>query len=409
MGSLLEILYGGCCSLLSFVYALAFLLYLRGERGGKGIYVIKEWHVTKQANASGNFVQINGRQEGLIAWFLALFNIDPTVRISVSQRNFTLEVRVFYGFLKRVIPLVRVSEIRSSFSFPWFGPVNFVIFALFCFFTSLYVLFNNGGALFFLFMLLLTVVFLGLAVFIYVHSRSLELGVVGSGGNPAVIRFKPSFIEGKRIEAAAAEEVSEIIHELIDMRQEGEAQAQRRKEEEKQKQKEEESRKWIMAQQEQEREKTRKRIEAEQEQERERARKRKEEEQERNLASANTTYKEAKSLFKAGQFDGVMMKCNAVLDTIPHAHTFLLRAMLWEKYEKYKEMLEDCTRAIDLDPNMQNAYWVRATAFKCLIETSTWNRRQRRDSAVADLSKITPDHRYYAQAQNLIQELNSYF
>ena len=173
----------------------------------------------------------------------------------------------------------------------------------------------------------------------------------------------------------------------------------------------EEKRQRIAAEQAKERE----RIAAEQERERKRlAAERKKEreekqEQEQILAYANTTYREAKALFQAGQFEGAMAKCNAVLDRLPHAKTFLLKAMLWEKYEKYKEMLEDCTRAIELDPHSQNAYWVRATALKHLIETSTWNRRQRRDEAVADLSMITPDNKFHIQAQNLIQELNSYF
>jgi len=386
-----------------------FLLMLSLSRGvgrGGGIYVIKEWHVTKSLNATGNFVSISGRREGLIAWFLALINIDPTIRLNVSQRNFTLEARTFWGFSKCVIPLAKVSEIRSGFAYPWFGPMFLAMFALFCFLVSLGILYNNDGVLGFLFMIFMMFVCLGLATFIYVYKRSLELGVVGSGGSPAGIRFRPSFIEGKYIEAVAAEKVVEIIHELIDLRQEGE---ETRKHVEQEREREEE-RKRIAEEQERKRKEEQKRIEEQRNQrQEEEQRRRLAEVQEQNREYANTAYREARAMFRAEQFDRAMVLCNAILQTIPHAHTFLLRAMLWEKQEKYKEMLEDCTRAIDLDSNLQNAYWVRATALKRLIETSTWNRRQRRDDAVADLSKITPDNRLYAQAQNLIQDMNSYF
>ena len=152
-----------CLHHCSTFFTFDFMFYLRG-----GVYVIKEWHVTKQANTSGNFVQIDGRQEGLIAWLLALVKIDPTIHLSVSQRNFTLEARTFWGFSKRVIPLTKVSEVRTGFAYPWLGPAILAISALLCFFVSLNMLYNNEGVLGFLFMVVLTVVFSGSAVFVYI-------------------------------------------------------------------------------------------------------------------------------------------------------------------------------------------------------------------------------------------------
>ena len=126
-------------------------------------------------------------------------------------------------------------------------------------------------------------------------------------------------------------------------------------------------------------------------------------------AQATITFQEALSLFNANKFKEAIGKCNAILKAIPHADTFLLRGMIWEKHGKHQQVVDDCTSAISLNPELQLAYWMRATALKHLIEESTWNRHQRRDDAVADLSKITQDNQLYQQAQSLIREMKQYF
>jgi len=65
---------------------------------------------------------------------------------------------------------------------------------------------------------ILTAIFLALAAYIYIYKRCLVLGVVGFGGWPAIIAFRPSFIEGRRLDESDAEEVSKIIHKLIDLK-----------------------------------------------------------------------------------------------------------------------------------------------------------------------------------------------
>jgi hypothetical protein len=67
-------------------------------------------------------------------------------------------------------------------------------------------------------MLFLDVVLFGIGCIVYRFWRHLVVGVIGVGGHPAMILFKPSFIEGQSINAAAAEEVGPIIREVMDSR-----------------------------------------------------------------------------------------------------------------------------------------------------------------------------------------------
>ena len=74
-------------------------------------------------------MRIVGRQEG--SWFLSLLDIDPTVQMVVTEKNFHLEKRTLFGYTKRTIPISRISEIRDGFEHPWLLP--FIV----CFFGSL--------------------------------------------------------------------------------------------------------------------------------------------------------------------------------------------------------------------------------------------------------------------------------
>ncbi len=173
------------------------------------MYVIKSWYAARTANNEGEFVRISGRQEGLAAWVLSLVGIDPTIHLSVTEKTYLLESRTFWGFRRRAIPVSRVSELQTGFARPWLVPC--VLAALGLFF--LFVLPSEGH---FFGGVLLAAAMFGIAWFIYVFKRYLLVGAIGIGGVPAAIEFRPSFIEGKHIDASAAEEVANIIQELVD-------------------------------------------------------------------------------------------------------------------------------------------------------------------------------------------------
>ena len=182
-----------------------------------GMYVVKRWEVAHQPNEQKEYVRITGRQEGIIAWFLSYFGIDPTVHMVVTDKNFHIEARTFFGYAKQTIPVSKISEVHSGFARAWLAPLVFWFFGLACFAVAFGALFN-GEIQAMLAMLFLATVFFGVGYLIYFFWRYLYVGVQGAGGLPAVINFKPSFIEGKTIDADSAEVAGRIIQALVNLK-----------------------------------------------------------------------------------------------------------------------------------------------------------------------------------------------
>ena len=178
-------------------------------------YVVKHWEASSTPNQKGEFVNIKGRQEGWISWILAFVGIDPTVHMVVTERNFHYEERTFWGYLKRSIPISRISEVRDGFQRAWLLPLIFWAIGMIPFFMALGALFNGGFGAFFG-MMIVAAIFFGIGYLIYTLWRYVVVGVVGFGGTLVGAPFAPSFIEGKKIDADAAEEVGKIIQMLVD-------------------------------------------------------------------------------------------------------------------------------------------------------------------------------------------------
>jgi len=181
-------------------------------------WVVKSWEASPKPNEKGEYVRIVGRQEGLVSWFLSLVGIDPTIQMVVTDKNFRLEARTFWGYAKRSIPISRISEVRDGFERPWLTPLIFWGLGVLTFLFSFSVLADEGGFIGMLGMWFLAAIFFGVGFFIYHFWRFLVVGVVGFGGSLAITAFKPSLIEGQSIDASAAERVGVIIQALVDMK-----------------------------------------------------------------------------------------------------------------------------------------------------------------------------------------------
>ena len=188
-------------------------------------WVVKSWEASPKPNEKGEYVRIVGRQEGLVSWFLSLVGIDPTIQMVVTDKNFRLEKRSLFGHTRRTIPISRICEIKDGFEYPWLTPF------IFCFISLLPTLFFMFWALFegeisvAFGRLFLAIIFFGIAYLIYRFNRYLIVGVTSFGGSgkdswgtdrAAVIEFKPSFIEGQKIDVDSAERVGIIIQALLD-------------------------------------------------------------------------------------------------------------------------------------------------------------------------------------------------
>jgi len=134
----------------------------------------------------------------------------------VTSANFHLETRTFWGYTRQTVPITKISEVQDGFERPWLAPLIFWFLGALCFLGA--GMLPNAGEIPALGTLFLTCIFIGIGCYIYIFWRCLIIGVVGAGGNlrPVRIAFKPSFIEGKAIDADAAEVVGKIIQALID-------------------------------------------------------------------------------------------------------------------------------------------------------------------------------------------------
>lgn len=188
-------------------------------------WVVKTWEASPRPNEKGEYVRITGRQEGIISFVMSYFGIDPTVNITVTEKNYRLETRTFWGYAKRTIPIARISEVQDGFARAWLAPIIFWVIGLLVVSGAFPTLFGNGGVVGAFGMLFIAAIFFGIGYLIYHLSRFLVIGVVGFGGSSkdawganraAAIAFKPSFIEGQKIDADAAERVGIIIQALVD-------------------------------------------------------------------------------------------------------------------------------------------------------------------------------------------------
>jgi hypothetical protein len=61
-------------------------------------------------------------------------------------------------------------------------------------------------------------VFVGVGCLIYFLSRYVYIGVQSAGGSPAIVLFKPSFIEGKTVDGDSTDIAGKIIQALVDLK-----------------------------------------------------------------------------------------------------------------------------------------------------------------------------------------------
>lgn len=155
--------------------------------------VLKRWHVSKTANAEGNYVHLVGREAGLFAWILSKIGVDPTTEVEIKDNLIVFTAGSLAGHEKRVIPIQSVSSAYYGYQKPWKEAIA-------------------------LGLLLTPVFFVGLVIgpLYYFLNKKLTVGVVEGSGWVGGFSFKRSVIEGQNIDEKKAYEVIDIIRALIE-------------------------------------------------------------------------------------------------------------------------------------------------------------------------------------------------
>ncbi len=158
-------------------------------------HVIKEWFVSEAPNKEGMYVQIKGREGGVISFLLSLIGIDPTVSLVVDKDNIRFEEGSWSGFFMRVTPIEKLCSGGYGYAKPWKIAVLIAVLGSFTFFLA--PLFWIGAVLY------------------YFLNKELKLELFDVGGRVCVIAFKRSLIEGIKIDENEAARVIRIIENLL--------------------------------------------------------------------------------------------------------------------------------------------------------------------------------------------------
>lgn len=178
----------------------------RGRAVSSTQYVIKRWTATSTpADVEGTYVMIEGRQQGLLSWILALIGVDSTVRFMVQPDNIVFTRTSWGGRHASIIPIRHINAMHSGYTRPWKSALVFGLVAT----GILYIALDYSLAA--------LPVGLVAAVVLYMLNKSFELSVF-SGSQPAGFVFKRSVIEGRKIDEDAAQNVVNIMRALVDAR-----------------------------------------------------------------------------------------------------------------------------------------------------------------------------------------------
>ncbi len=158
------------------------------------------------------YVHIVARSSGLISWFLTMLGIDVTTTFEVYADRIEFKRGSLSGQIQTILPLRSISVTSTGYT----KPILFFAFALFFFLIGLFMLpamMVHGGELgIFVFCAWM----IGLAcILFYFLNKSLLIAVVSHSGLPAAICFKRSVIEGVGIGSDQAQEVINIITQLL--------------------------------------------------------------------------------------------------------------------------------------------------------------------------------------------------
>jgi hypothetical protein len=173
--------------------------------------VIKDWKLFEGAtDQQGTRVYIRGRAGGIFNWFLSLVGIDPTTSLVVTADKLLFTEASIGGRHNSVTPLADISTTFYGFSKPiWATVICFAIVLV------LFGLLSAASGVFAL-MLLTPLVAVGGAIVYYFLNTRLKLAFVTMSGLTFAIHFKPSMIEGQRIDEAAANKVAGWLLHLAD-------------------------------------------------------------------------------------------------------------------------------------------------------------------------------------------------
>ena len=184
-------------------------------------YMIKSWRASDDKDVHNNYITIIGRKEGIISWVLALFRIDPTVSITVSDARIEFSEGSLSGSVRRLIPLTGVCSSMYGYHKPWQKAVTIFLFLAGIAFGICNGISSAAGNNHISFGAVIISFVFGsvIAILYYFLNRTLTLGFIENSGAVSAIQFKRSVIEGQDINEAQAGYVCQLVQFFVEARQ----------------------------------------------------------------------------------------------------------------------------------------------------------------------------------------------
>ncbi len=178
-----------------------------------GALVIKAWKAAEQPwDDTKSLIWIQGRDGGILSWFLSLIGYDPTTTLKVTRERFDLDIRSWSGWQAVILPLENLDYIFHGFYRPWKQALVLLVAWFFLLSNLAAVAGARDGSI------LIGLTALPLAGLYYWLARSFTLGVMTSSGHSFTIRFKRSILENQEINSAEAGYVCELLEYFRDER-----------------------------------------------------------------------------------------------------------------------------------------------------------------------------------------------
>ena len=176
--------------------------------------VIKSWYAERTPNEKGDYVHLVARKAGLVAFLLAVLEIDSTAELRVKDSLIVHSVGSLAGRSVRVIPLKSLTSAYYGYVKEWKVPVLVTVILVSAGLASLVSL--DGGILRVASSVAIILLGLGLGPMIYLLKKTLVIEVTESSGLVSSFAFRRSVIEGQRISEREAFKVVDIVRALIE-------------------------------------------------------------------------------------------------------------------------------------------------------------------------------------------------
>ena len=184
-------------------------------------YVLTRWHAKDLPDKEGCYVNIAGREGGIIAWVLTLLGVSPTVLLRVNGNVLEFEETSFFRHISVSTPLRKITSSISGHERP-VGKSAAVAFLIWIISSTIGGLIaglasgSSGGTALFILSQIGAIIFSIIVGVIYCWiNGAATLGIVSDSGEIYWVRLKRSLIEGIKVDRDTTASASAVINRLL--------------------------------------------------------------------------------------------------------------------------------------------------------------------------------------------------